>query len=146
MVFTKETKLKRVIIARLEKGEDILKTLEKIAKNHSITSGQLTLIGAVQGIKLGYFDVEENSYTHFEVDEDLEVVSCIGNIATLDDGSLIVHAHMIASDRNGRCYGGHLMEGCRVSATIEVYILEVEENIYRGRDELTGLNLLQLDK
>ena len=146
MVFTKETKLKRVIIARLEKGEDILKTLEKVAKKHSITSGQLTLIGAVQGIKLGYFDVEKNSYTHFEVDEDLEVVSCIGNIATLDDGSLIVHAHMIASDRNGRCYGGHLMEGCRVSATIEVYILEVEENIYRGRDELTGLNLLQLDK
>ena len=146
MVFTKETKSKRVIIARLERDEDILKTLEKVAKSHSITSGQLSLIGAVQGIKLGYFDVEGNVYTHFIVEEDLEVVSCSGNIATLADGSLIVHAHMIASDRNGKCYGGHLMEGCKVSATIEVYIQEVEGNVYRGRDELTGLNLLQLDK
>ena len=64
MVITKETKQKKLIIARMEKGEDVLKALEKIAVKHNLKSGQLSLIGAVAGIKLGYFDVENNKYKH----------------------------------------------------------------------------------
>ena len=132
----------RVVVARLEPGEDILKSIEKIIQTQSIISGHLSLIGAVSKVHLGYFNREENTYRDFAVEEDLEIVSCVGNIAKHEKGH-IVHAHLVASDANGKCYGGHLMEGCVVSVTIEVVITEFPK-MARTRDAATGLNLLDL--
>jgi predicted DNA-binding protein with PD1-like motif len=138
-----ETTTKRMIIARMFPGDDVLATIEAVADKHGVRSGQLNLIGAIAGAKLGYFDVEKKEYEHFSVDEDLEVVSCMGNIST-HDGNLVVHAHMIVADNKGQCYGGHLMPGCVVSVTIELVIVETESELKRARDVETGLNLLNL--
>ncbi len=132
----------RVIVVRLEPGEDILRSIEQVAEEHSITSGYLNLIGAVAKAHLGYFDREANTYRDFTVDEDLEIVSCMGNISQHDDKH-IIHAHVVASDEKGRCYGGHLLEGCIVSVTIEIVITELPL-MTRARDDATGLNLLDL--
>ncbi|TFG27452.1 DNA-binding protein [Candidatus Thorarchaeota archaeon] len=132
----------RVVVVRLEPGEDIFKSIEKIVSDNKILSGQLSLIGAVSKVHLGYFDRHEKVYKDFVIDEDLEVVSCVGNISRLNDG-YVVHAHLVASDVNGKCYAGHLMEGCEVSVTIEIVITEFAE-MTRTRDESTGLNLLNL--
>jgi len=132
----------RVIVIRLEPGEDILKSIEKIVAENKLLSGHLSLIGAVAKVHLGYFDLEEMTYKDFTVDEDLEIVSCVGNISRLDEG-YVVHAHVVASDESGKCYAGHLMEGCIVSVTIEIVITEFTE-MHRARDERTGLNLLDL--
>jgi len=132
----------RVIVIRLEPGEDILKSIEKIVAESKLLSGHLSLIGAVSKVHLGYFNLEEMSYKDFTVDEDLEIVSCVGNISRLDEG-YVVHAHVVASDETGKCYAGHLMEGCTVSVTIEIVITEFTE-MTRARDERTGLNLLDL--
>jgi len=132
----------RVIVARLEPGEDILKSIETIVQKQSIASGHLSLIGAVSQIHLGYFDRETNVYCDFNVKEDLEVVSCVGNISK-HEGNHVVHAHLVAADETGKCYGGHLMEGCTVSVTIEVVITEFTE-MTRIRDNATGLNLLDI--
>ena len=93
---------------------------------------------------LGFFDRESMEYKTFTVDKDLEVVSCMGNIASTHEGGLIVHAHMVVADQEGRCYGGHLMPGCKVSVTMELIITELDENVKRARDEATGLNLLDI--
>ncbi|TFH10890.1 MAG: DNA-binding protein [Candidatus Thorarchaeota archaeon] len=132
----------RVIVLRLEPGEDILKSLEKIVAKHKLQSGHLSLIGAVSKVHLGYYDLHEKVYKDFTIDEDLEIVSCVGNISRLKE-DYVVHAHVVASDVNGRCYAGHLMEGCVVSITIEIVITEISE-MSRARDEATGLNLLDL--
>lgn len=132
----------RVLVARLLPGEDILSSIEKIANENKIQSAHLSMIGAVSGVHLGYFDRELNSYKDFTVEEDLEVVSGIGNI-TRHEGKYIVHAHVIAADENGRCYGGHLLDGCKVSVTLELIITEIPE-LTRARDEKTGLNLLDV--
>jgi predicted DNA-binding protein with PD1-like motif len=132
----------RVIVVRLEPGEDILKSIEAVVSENKLLSGHLSLIGAVSKVHLGYFDLHEKVYKDFTIDEDLEVVSCVGNISRLDDG-YVVHAHVVASDVNGKCYAGHLMEGCEVSVTIEIVITEFSE-MSRARDEVTGLNLLDL--
>ena len=144
MVQSIATNVKRVIIARMEKGEDILKTIEVVASNHGVKTGQLTLIGAIEGAHLGYFNTHSLEYVDFTVEEDLEVVSCMGDITTLDDGSLVVHAHLIAADEKGTCYGGHLLQGCKVSVTIELVIFETEDEIKRARDDRTGLNLMDI--
>jgi hypothetical protein len=127
----------------MEPGEDVLETIETVAAKYGIRSGQVTLIGAISRATLGYFHIETNEYRDFTVDEDVEVVSCIGNISTLNSRAM-VHAHMIVADEAGKCYGGHLMSGCRVSVTIELVILETAEELTRARDEKTGLNLLNI--
>lgn len=143
MVTSIETSAKRIIVARMFPGEDVLETIENVARRHGVKSGYLNLIGAISGAKLGYFDVESKQYKHFSVDADVEVVSCMGNISTHGD-DLIVHAHMIVADSEGHCYGGHLLPGCIVSVTIELTITETGAELRRTRDADTGLNLLEL--
>jgi predicted DNA-binding protein with PD1-like motif len=132
----------RVIVVRLEPGEDILKSIENVVTENNLLSGHLSLIGAVSKVHLGYFDLHEKVYKDFTIDEDLEIVSCVGNISRLNDG-YVVHAHVVASDVNGKCYAGHLMEGCEVSVTIEIVVTEFTA-MNRARDEATGLNLLDI--
>jgi predicted DNA-binding protein with PD1-like motif len=128
----------------MDPGEDVLETIESVAKKHGVKSGQLSLIGAVSKAKLGYFQRKAAEYRDFTVDEDVEVVSCIGDIST-HDGKLVIHAHMIVADEAGKCWGGHLMAGCEVSVTIELVLIETEIELVRQRDDLTGLNLLHID-
>lgn len=144
MVRSIQTEIKRVIFARMYPGEDVLESIEAVAREHSVRSGQLSLIGAVSKAKLGYFHTEAVEYRDFTVDEDVEVVSCIGDIST-HNGNLVVHAHMIVADEAGKCWGGHLMAGCEVSVTIELVIIETEIELIRKRDDVTGLNLLHID-
>jgi predicted DNA-binding protein with PD1-like motif len=144
MVRSIETRQKGVIISRMEPGDDILKTIQRVALEYNVKSGQITLIGAVSGAKLGYFDRESGEYKDFLVERDLEVVSGMGNISRLDDDSVVVHAHLVVSDEEGRCWGGHLMEGCEVSVTIELVIIETDVDLHRAKDEMTGLNLLDI--
>ena len=144
MVRSIQTESKRVIFARMDPGEDVLGAIETVAKKHGVKSGQLSLIGAVSKAKLGYFHRQAEEYRDFTIDEDVEVVSCIGDIST-HEGNLVVHAHMIVSDEAGKCWGGHLMAGCEVSVTIELVIIETEVELIRKRDDVTGLNLLHID-
>ncbi len=143
MVRSIQTEAKRVIFSRMEPGEDVLETIETVAAEYGVKSGQVHLIGAISGAKLGYFNIKANEYRDFFVDDDVEVVSCMGNISMLD-GKPLVHAHMIVADEAGKCYGGHLMRGCKVSATIELVITEISTELKRARDERTGLNLLNI--
>lgn len=144
MVRSIETTLKGVIISRMAPGDDILKTIERVALEHNVKSGQITFIGAVSGARLGYFDREAGEYKDFLIERNLEVVSGMGNISRLADDSVVVHSHLVVSDEDGRCWGGHLMEGCEVSVTIELIIIETNADLRRAKDEMTGLNLLDI--
>lgn len=144
MVKSTITKSARTIVARLMPGEDILQSLQALADEHGIRSAQISLIGAIKHARLGYFDRHACEYRDFSIDEDLEVVSCVGNMSRLRNDEVVVHAHMVVADEKGNCHGGHLMKGCVVSVTIEVVIMELDADIYRDRDEATGLNLLDL--
>ncbi len=144
MPTTISTKIKNTFVTRMILGEDILKTIQEIASENKIAAGQLSLIGAVSKATLGYFDRKSKQYKSFSIDEDLEVVSCMGNIAIAENGDYIVHAHMIVADEEGKCYGGHLMEGCEVSVTIELIINVFDGKLLRSIDTDTGLNLLNL--
>lgn len=144
MVDSIETRTKRVIVARMFPGEDVLQSIESVAGTHGVKSGQLNLIGALAGANLGYFDRETSEYKYFSVEQDVEVVSCMGNISS-HNGDLVVHAHMIVADEEGNCHGGHLMPGSKVSVTIELVIIETEAELRRTQDKDTGLNLLNLN-
>ena len=128
-------------MGRLQAGDDLLPALTEFCNNNNIKLGAFSVIGAVTQAKLGYFDQENKQYTGcVELDKKLEIASCMGNIS-LKDGGIMVHAHIVLADWEGKAYGGHLMPGTNVFAA-EFNILEYTgAELNRGKDAVTGLPL-----
>ncbi|MDR2047616.1 MAG: DNA-binding protein [Clostridiales bacterium] len=128
------------IIARIDKGEEILNALAEIAEREGIRAGCLSAIGAVDYLKAGLFDPKQKKYFVNVFEKDMEIVSLVGNISRMD-GRPYLHAHISAADVNGAVVGGHLNEA-RVSLTCELVITVFEGGTGRKFDAETGLNLL----
>ncbi|NWF95106.1 MAG: DUF296 domain-containing protein [Candidatus Thorarchaeota archaeon] len=146
MVEATASKPARVLVCRLSAGEDILNSIAEVARRHDVKAAYFMLIGAIRKARLGYFDVHGKQYTEIHIERDLEVASCTGNIARLEDGEVIVHAHAVVADGLGSCTGGHVLQGCEVSVTAELFMTELQDPLVRTRDEVTGLNLLDLKR
>lgn len=124
----------------LEKGELLIESLTDFCKREQITAGWLHGLGAALETELGYYQLDQQRYEFKTLDEVLEIASLHGNIA-LKDGQPFVHAHVLLSDADLRCYGGHLKE-LTVGGTCEVN-LQVESTIWRRiHDETVGLDLI----
>ena len=66
----------------------------------------------------------------------------MGNIAIKKDThEPIAHIHIVIGESDGKCLGGHLVEGI-VSVTAEIYLMETKPTIFRTLDKETGLFLL----
>jgi len=78
------------------------------------------------------------------VDEQVEVVSLIGDIA-LDDGNPKVHAHVVVGKKNGTTMGGHLLEA-HVRPTLELVLQDSAEQLKRKFDPASGLALIDLEQ
>lgn len=134
-----EGKIGRVVFARLSEDEDLLEAITLRAKQTEITSGFFILIGAVKRAKIGFYRQEK--YKSIEIAEPLEIASCMGNISVKEQ-ELIVHAHIVLANENGKVFGGHLMPGCIISATGELILIEAADaRIQRKFDERTKLYL-----
>jgi predicted DNA-binding protein with PD1-like motif len=131
----------RQIIGRMAKGADLLAALERLARDHNLTLGEVQAIGAVSQARLGYYHQAERQYYFLDLARPLEIVSLIGNIS-LKDGKPMVHAHLTLADEEGRAFGGHLAEGTLVFAcefAIQEY--RTATPLVRRLDEPTGLFL-----
>jgi len=129
----------RVTVVRLERGEDILISLSELSREKNIRSAFFTLIGALSQARFGYF--EGGVYKTIEVKENVEIVSCIGNVTKKGSGSFI-HAHIAVACEDGSVYGGHLMEGCIVDPTVEVFMVKVNPSVIRKVDPYSNLYLI----
>jgi len=137
-----EANIGRIIISRLRRKGDLLNEILKVVEERKVSAGALMVIGALSHAKFGIY--VEGKYEVNEKEGPLEIVSCIGNIAE-DESGKIIHAHINVADRNGECYGGHLMNGCIIDPTAELIIIEAKDiRIERKLDEETGLKLLNL--
>ena len=54
-----EYKIGRVIVAKLEEGDDIIDSVTEVAKKHDIKSGLVNIIGAFKKITIGFFDLNK---------------------------------------------------------------------------------------
>ncbi len=125
-------------------GDEVTKELLAFARERSIDAASFTGIGAFQQVTLGYFDIDTRDYTRIPVNEQVEVVSLVGNIACGDDGPKL-HAHVVVGRRDGTALGGHLMDG-RVRPTLELVLMESPAHLRRRSDPATGLALIDLKK
>ncbi len=138
MEFVKQTPQYSFLI-RLLKGEDILLSLEKFCEKHpDIGAGSIYGIGAVSHAKFGFYNGKK--YLESILEENLEVLSIIGNIAQ----KRIVHLHGIFGRADGTCVGGHIMPGCIISVTCELSVTVFEPKVIRELDSEANLFLLSL--
>lgn len=126
------------IIARMDKGEEVLEQLEVIAKKENIRLASVSALGATNDITVGVFRTEEKKYYANHFGGDMEIVSLIGTVSTMN-GNYYAHLHMSAGDANGHVFGGHLNR-CVISATCEMVIQMIDGEVDREFNEKVGLN------
>ena len=138
-----KTKVKRVIVGKLEPDEDIIDAITDLVKNQNITSGFVNIIGALKKITIGFFDLKSMQYNFKTFDEDVELISRKGNIS-YKEGVPIIHLHVAIGREDFSLIGGHLSQPSLVSITGEVFIFEITEKLNRAIDPIFGLTLMDL--
>src|SRR5687768_2900686 len=84
----------RTIAVVLDRGDEVMSTLQRFAVEQALSASRLTAIGAFESATLGYFDWERKVYERVPVNEQVEVLSLVGAIA-LDGAKPRVHAHVV---------------------------------------------------
>jgi predicted DNA-binding protein with PD1-like motif len=126
-----------------DKGDEFMAELRSFAKREGVAAAHFTAIGAFSGAKLGYFERDRKAYKEIPIDEQVEVLSLVGDIALKGDEPQI-HAHVVLGKSDGTAHGGHILEA-RVWPTLELILEEAPEHLRRKHDEESGLALIRLD-
>ena len=134
-------KIGNTIIARMDKGEEILEQVKEIALREKISLASVQALGAVDQFTVGVFKTEEKEYLANEFQGSFEIVSLTGTINTMHD-EFYCHLHMSAGNEKGEVFGGHLNRAV-ISATCEMVIHVIDGKVDRYHDEEIGLNLFR---
>ena len=128
-------RFENTIIARIDKGEEILEQVKIIALTENIRLASVQALGAVGRFTVGVFQTEQ------KFQGDFEIVSLVGTINTMNH-EFYCHLHMSAGNEKGEVFGGHLNQAI-VSATCEMVISIVNGGVDRCYSDEIGLNLFR---
>ena len=133
----------RTAVVVLDSGEEAFATLTRFANEAGISGASITALGAFESAVVGWFDVSTKSYKKITVDQQCEVLSAIGDVATGDDGKSSLHVHVVLGLSDGSTRGGHLLEG-KVRPTLEVVLEETPIDLRRRKRPELGIALIDL--
>lgn len=125
----------KTICKRLHRGDDLLKSIQALAREHHIAAG--VVLSAVGCISEGVVR-DAGGVTLREIGEPCEIVSLNGTVSRAR-----CHLHIALSKEDLSTVGGHLVEGCIVNTTCELVIgildgwrIDTEFDTQTGYDEL----------
>ena len=129
-------------VVRIDKGEEIIASLQALCEKENIQLASVSGIGAADRAVIGLYDVANRQYHKTELEGAMEITSLLGNV-TRKDGAVYLHLHINLCDKNMQIIGGHLNE-CRIGATCEIIVRTIPGQVGRLLDEeVTGLNLFR---
>ena len=125
----------QVICKRLHRGDDLLLSIRKIAKDEKIRAGVvLSAVGCILHGKVR----DASGVTIKPIEEHCEIVSLNGTVSENR-----CHLHIALSKEDLSTVGGHLVEGCIINTTCELVIgvldswrIDTEFDAQTGYDEL----------
>ena len=126
----------------LDPGEEPVRCIESFARERRLSAARITAIGALERATLGWFDWDEKSYREIPIDEQVELLSLVGDIALKGDEPSL-HAHVVLGKRDGTAHGGHLL-AASVRPTMEIVIGESPAHLRKRHDPESGLALIAL--
>ena len=129
------------ILLRIDRGEEIIETVKKVAEKEHIRLASVEALGATDDFTVGVYDVAEKHYDSKTFTGPHEIVSLVGTI-TEKDGAFYQHLHMSAGNARCEVFGGNLNRAV-VSATCEMVIRILPGVVGRRPDPEIGINLLQ---
>lgn len=132
----------RIWLAVLEQGEEAKTSLLSLAKKESIENASFVALGAFETAVIAYFDWQTKKYRNIPVDEQVEVVSLMGDIVPDEKGAASLHAHTVLGRSDGSTRGGHLIEG-RVRPTLEITVTEIPAHLTRRKHPELGVALIE---
>ena len=130
----------RTWVVVCDTGDEVMEQLAEFAAAEALSAASIQGIGALSDVTLGYFDWEAKDYERVRLDEQVEVLSLLGDVA-LGDGTPQLHIHIVVGKRDGTAHGGHLMEG-HVRPTLELVVTETPEHLRKRIDPVSGLALI----
>jgi hypothetical protein len=126
----------------LDSGDEVIGELGKFVREREVEAASLTAIGAFSRAVLGYFQWETKQYKKIPVDEQVEVLSLLGDVAVGDQGPTL-HLHAVLGRADGSVVGGHLIEA-HVRPTLEVILIQPPSYLRKRKDPETGLALIDI--
>ena len=126
-----------------EAGDEVVAGLTSFARETKAAAAEFTALGALSDAVLGYFDWQKKDYRRIAIDEQVEVVSLVGNFALGEDAKPMVHPHIVIAKSDGTAHGGHLLQG-HVRPTLEVVVVESPAHLQRRHDAASGLALISV--
>ena len=126
----------------LESGEEAMEQIKAFTSKLNLSASRFTAIGAFSDTTVGFFDFSIKDYKKNRFNQQMEVVSLVGDISMYKD-EYKVHAHVVLADEKGAAYGGHLIKGM-VHPTLEIILDESPLYLKREMDENSGLPLIKI--
>jgi uncharacterized protein len=131
----------KIFAVVLQTGDEVTDALLRFAKAEHITSASFTAIGAFERATVAWFDIERKEYRPIPIDEQVELLSCIGDFSLTPEGEVQLHAHVALGRSDGTTRGGHLLEAY-VRPTFEAIVSESPAYLRRSFDRSSGLSLI----
>jgi predicted DNA-binding protein with PD1-like motif len=80
----------------LDTNDEVIGELGKFVREQEVEAASLTAIGAFSHAVIGYFEWETKQYKKSPVDEQVEVLSLLGDVAVGDQGPTLHHIRFSA--------------------------------------------------
>ena len=132
----------QIYMLRIDIGEEITESLEKLCEREGIRLAQVSAIGAADHAVIGVYDLREQQYHREELNGFMEIASLAGSV-TEKDGKPYIHLHATLADQQHALHGGHVI-ALRVGATCEMFVRVLAGKVNREKDGELGINLWQL--
>jgi len=130
----------RTFVIVLATDDEAVKSLTSFAVNQRLAASHFTAIGAFSRAVVAYFDWSAKQYRHISIDDQVEVLSLMGDV-TIEDGKPKVHAHVVLGKADATAHGGHLIEAS-VRPTLEIVVTETPRPLHRRFDPASGVALI----
>ncbi|HUL08237.1 MAG TPA: PPC domain-containing DNA-binding protein [Candidatus Acidoferrum sp.] len=127
----------------LDTGDEVIASLTRFVREQEVEAASVTAIGAFTDAVLGYFDWQTKQYRRIPVNEQVEVLSLLGDVA-VSEGEPTLHVHAVLGKGDGSVLGGHLL-AAHVRPTLEAILIQPPSYLRKRKDPETGLALIAAD-
>ena len=134
---------KDVWVLVLASGEEVKEQIIAFAKENEIRAASFVALGAFERAIVGYFDWYKKKYMPIPINNQVEVITLVGDVVEDERGAPSLHAHVVLGQSDGYARGGHLIEG-HVRPTLEVTLTETPAHLVRKKKPELGLALIDI--
>jgi predicted DNA-binding protein with PD1-like motif len=124
----------------LAKGDEVMSGLTDFSRQNKVASASFTAIGAFSHATVAWFDDARKEFKLIPIEQQVELVSMIGDIALVNDQP-VVHTHVSVASSDGTVRGGHVINAF-VFPTLELFMTVYPTPLHKESDEATGLKLI----